>query len=570
MPNVQLEPGRFQRRAPARAITEPSDVDGSKPNVLLVVLDDVPTFFYEAWDSKHPFVPEGVNPRNTSVDPRGLDIYVQVPVLQSLMADGVTFLNAYAQPVCGSDRACLFSGRWAHQHGIGSQVQGTREFNNFVHNSLAFDSATPLAQLMGSHGYTTGIAGKWHLSNHTARELPGLAEPGSGWAHIAGEGKWDDYRCTFSNLASSKSSKPPGAPGGNYSFYVARNGFSPPDTVQSFFPWAGAQQTGFYSADVVFDDAKDFIGGASEPWFSVIAPNPMHNPFQYPMPQDKIRTPLYRRGANDRENQLIWTNSAAALEFIDTRLGELLDGLPPDQRARTVVVFTSDNGGPTQILQSLRDKGSGTRQAPEPYDLGPTMDSLIARMAFKTQVFEGGIRVPLVISGPAVAQSMRGQSVEALAHSTDLYTTLGALAGATPADLTERASGVSLLPIVDGTRASVRDEILCQIFRIDEDGSGVGRPGDHTVIESLGEPVTSTNYNAMGYTLVIGGQGSLNGRYKLIRTYDPAGNLTELYRLEDADSAAIDLYEQQDLVSDPTYAGILGVMNAGLDAVLAS
>ena len=560
-----VEPSKIERADPAHGVSEPSDVDGSKPNIILVLLDDTPTFFYEAWDPKHPFVAEGVNPRNTSADPAGLDIYIQSPVLQSLIADGVAFLNAYAQPVCGNDRACIFSGRWTHQHGIGRQVKGLREFNNFTHNSVAFDTAVPIAELMKQQGYTTGIAGKWHLANHTRRELPSLAETGTGWAHIEAEGKWDDYRCTFSNLASSKSAKPPGAPGNNYSFYVARNGFAPPDTVQSFSPAPGAQQAGFYAGDIVFSDAEAFVSQAPQPWLSVISPNPVHNPFSYPMPQGRIQTPLYRRGPNDPDNQLIWTNCAAALEFIDARLGELLDSLPPRTRARTVVIFSSDNGGPTQILRSMRDQGSGTFSQPQPYDLGPTMDALIESMAFKTHVREGGVRVPLVISGPAVAPSMRGQSVEGLAHCVDLYATLAALAGAP----TTGVAGVSLLPILQGHRASVRNALLCHTFQIDEDGSGVGWPGDHTVIEKLGEPASSSNMNLMGYTRVITRQGALDGRYKLIRTYDPGGNLTELYRLEDGSSAPVDLYEQVDIAKDPTYATILKTMNNGLDAVLA-
>lgn len=561
----RVTPSRTRRTDPAHGLQRPSAADGSRPNIILVLLDDTPTFFYEAWDSKHTFVGEGVNPRNTSTDPRGLDIYVQAPVLQELIGDGVAFLNAYAQPVCGADRASVFSGLWAHQHGIGRQVQGVREFNTFSHNSRQFNTAVPIAQLLRERGYTTGIAGKWHLANHTRRELPSLTEPGTGWAHIPQEGKWDDYRCTFSNLASTNSAKPSGVAGSNYSFFVARNGFSPPDTVQSFSPAVGAQQAGFYAGDIVFDDAAEFIAGAPEPWLSVVTPNPMHNPFQYPMPQGKIRTPLYRRGPNDLENQLIWTNCAAALEFIDTRLGELLEGLPAGQRERTVVIFCSDNGGPTQVLASMRDEGGGTRFAPQPYSLGPTMEALIPRMAFKGSVLEGGTRVPLVISGPPVAGPMRGRSVQALAHSVDLYATIAALAGADPGII----AGVSLLPILQGERASVRNGLLCHTFAIDEDGSGVGRPGDHTLVAERGETVSPSNFDVMGYTRVITNQGAQAGRYKLVRTYDPLGNRVELYQLEDRASQPVDLYEQNDLAANPAYAEVLQIMNDGLDAMLA-
>ncbi|MFT5052149.1 MAG: arylsulfatase A-like enzyme [Chlamydiales bacterium] len=617
-------PAEDPQPAPARAF---------KPNILLIVVDDVPTFFYRDWDSKNPFRADGVNPENTSVDPEGSDIYIQHPVLDKLMANGVTFLNHYAQPTCGTDRAAMFSGLWAHRNGIGSPVAGNREFNNFVHNDVRFDRATPLAKAVGARGYQTGICGKWHLA---AKAEDG----GSDWEHIPDVGGWDWYASTFSNFTIDK--KPVGGPrtkispisaehgwidagggrwqktdidefhfgnlafmffdgvtnavaertadevdqpgewylntentlllcpgagglverarrlkGGHYNFFVDRNG-AVDHHRSGYFSELGplaAEIGGFFSGDIVFDDAETFVAQTSEPWFLAITPNSPHSPYEYPMPDALVETDLYKQGPNTAPNeQSAWTNFCAQLEFHDARLGEFLDNMDPEVRSRTVVIWTSDNGVPQQIMWKLRDdRFHGVGRAGVGATLSKLIDSGEARPVsrrFKSSPYEGGGRVPLVISGPAVSSAMRGKKVQALSHTVDLYATVLALAGGSMSGI----SGVSQLPIVQGTETAVRDELISHQFRIE------GTNGDHTAITAGPD---KENFDELGYSLIFTDAGPLNGRYKLVRklvSASPQVFRHELYQLEDENGQGVDLYEQADLFGNPTYQAIeLGI-----------
>jgi len=626
--------------APADESPE-GDLPIAKPNILLVVLDDVPTFFYRDWDSKHPFIADGVNPSNKSVDGAGSDIYVQHPVLDSLIADGVTFLNHYAQPTCGTDRAAMFSGLWPHRNGIGSPVAGAREFNNFTHNDTRFDTAVPLATAVAAQGYETSICGKWHLASR-------MEEGGTDWAHIPTEGGWDWYASTFSNFTIDK--KPLGGPrtqispisaengwidagngrwkktdpgefhfgnlaflffddvpnghpeksqakvdqpgewyltndntlfvipgagghverarrlkGGHYNFLVDRNGIIDQHRTHHIGELGSlaAQVPGAFSGDIVFDDAQEFVTQASEPWFLAITPNSPHSPYDYPMPDSKVETALYRQGPNTEPNeQSVWTNFCAQLEFHDARLGEFLDGMDADVRARTVILWTSDNGAPQQVMWKLRDDRShGLGDVGVGATLSALIDSGEAKdnvPRFKNSPYEGGSRVPLVISGPAVSAAMRGQRVQALSHTVDLYATVLAIAGGAIPGI----SGVSQLPVLDGSVESVRDEVLAHSFRIE------GTNGDHRAITSGPD---DDNFDELGYSLVFPDEGPLSGRYKLVRKLVSASPLEfrhELYRLEDEDGQAVDLYEQTDLFGDATYLSIETRIQARLQALL--
>ena len=96
----------------------------------------------------------------------------------------------------------------------------------------------------------------------------------------------------------------------------------------------------------------------------------------------------------------------AMLEAMDTQIGRLLAALDPEVRDNTYVIFMGDNGtwGPV-ISPPFRDgRAKGT-------------------------VYEGGVSVPLIVTGPGVAQ---GGVSEALVNSTDLFATIMEMAGLDP------------------------------------------------------------------------------------------------------------------------------------------
>ncbi|MEK9531012.1 MAG: sulfatase/phosphatase domain-containing protein, partial [Flavobacteriaceae bacterium] len=91
------------------------------------------------------------------------------------------------------------------------------------------------------------------------------------------------------------------------------------------------------------------------------------------------------------------------IEALDTELGRVIESIP-NGLENTIVIFLGDNGTPSQVVQSPYR----TRRA-------------------KGSIFQGGINVPMVISGVGVTR--KGEREDALIQSTDLFTTIAQMAG---------------------------------------------------------------------------------------------------------------------------------------------
>jgi arylsulfatase B len=160
-----------------------------------------------------------------------------------------------------------------------------------------------------------------------------------------------------------------------------------------------------YATTDTTNDALAWINArGSNPWFAWVAYNAPHSPFHKP-PSD-LHTydtevsgwntlPI---GANQR------THFNAAIEALDTEIGRLLSSMTPTVLANTWVIFVGDNGSPPQVVQ-------------DPF--GSTHA--------KNTLYEGGVRVPLLISGPGVVSPDRESSD--LVHAVDLYSTILEMAG---------------------------------------------------------------------------------------------------------------------------------------------
>ena len=94
----------------------------------------------------------------------------------------------------------------------------------------------------------------------------------------------------------------------------------------------------------------------------------------------------------------------AAIEAMDHEIGRLLDSFSADTRANTVIIYMGDNGTPRRVFQ------------------GPS------RQRAKGSVYQGGVAVPMIISGRGVSRT--GEREDALVSSVDLFATIANLAGA--------------------------------------------------------------------------------------------------------------------------------------------
>lgn len=159
---------------------------------------------------------------------------------------------------------------------------------------------------------------------------------------------------------------------------------------------------GNYLSDRLTDEALEFVGRQQErPFFVYLADHAVHAPFD---PKPDLLAKYTRKAArgSDRRNDPAY---AATVEAVDRNVGRIISRLR-DLRldGTTYVIFTSDNGG-------------------TPHSTAPLNGS-------KGQLYEGGIRVPLVVAGPGIANP--GTTSAVPVASIDLYPTLLDLAGATP------------------------------------------------------------------------------------------------------------------------------------------
>ncbi len=189
------------------------------------------------------------------------------------------------------------------------------------------------------------------------------------------------------------------------------------------------------------DDAIARTQEMAEPWFLYLALNAAHTPLS-PPPPELITTPV---SVDDDDNVLF----DATVEAMDTEIGRLLEAMGPELLSRTTLIAVGDNGTPEHAVD-------------------PPLDPSRA----KHTVYEGGVRVPLIITGPHVAEP--GSVSDALVHIADLFPTTLHIAGvplsgpddALALDLGEPIAldGRSLLPLLLDPRAPGHDELFVEAF----------------------------------------------------------------------------------------------------------
>lgn len=157
-----------------------------------------------------------------------------------------------------------------------------------------------------------------------------------------------------------------------------------------------------YATTAITDYAIDYIARQeatrpNDPWFVYQAYNAAHSPFQVP-PRELHSVNLGDLEPGTVANTL--PTYKAILQSLDTSIGRLLENVDLEE---TTVIFIGDNGTPA----NQKDTGTGIR-------------------ASKGSVYEGGVRVPLVVAGAGVTR--RGRE-DALVVSSDLYATILSLTG---------------------------------------------------------------------------------------------------------------------------------------------
>ena len=356
---------------------------------------------------------------------------IPTPHIDSLASSGVRFTDGYVTAAfCSASRAGLMTGRYQTRFG--------HEFNPTGHRNEDPAAGLPagqktIADQLQAVGYTTALFGKWHLGG-TAAYHPhrrGFDEF-FGFMHEGHYFVAPPYRGVTTMLRRRA------LPGGQTGRWFSRNekliytdhmGSNEPDYDADNPILRGGQpvEEKEYLTDALTREAVDFINRASDrPFFLYLAYNAVHSPLQgadrYMKKFDHVED-IHRR------------IFAAMLANLDDSVGEVIAALEQNELTEnTIIVFLSDNGGPTRELTS----------------------SNLPLRGGKGQMYEGGIRVPFMVQWKGTIAA--GQLYRQPVLSTDLMATFSALADA-PLPRTKLDS-VDLLPYIQGDRNGAPHDYL--------------------------------------------------------------------------------------------------------------
>jgi arylsulfatase A-like enzyme len=379
----------------------------------------------------------------------------ETPHIDRLTDAGMRFTDAYAaSPVCSPTRASILTGKHPARLNItdwiGGRQRGALLPAEYVHQ-LPLDEVT-VAETLREAGYATGFIGKWHLG-----DWPYFPENQGFDVNVAGHGA--------------------GHPASYFYPYRAEEGRSPAWDVPGLEDGAAGE----YLTDRLTEEALRFIEThRDQPFLLFLAHYAVHTPIQSkPEPEDKYRAKaaslpppadppfqsesgraLTRRHQDDPAYAGMVESVDESLGLIMEKLGEL--GLTQN----TVVIFTSDNGGLTTL--------AGDGKAPT---------AVQPLRAGKGWLYEGGVRVPLIIRWPGMVAE-GGVSAEPVT-SADLYPTILQLAGLELRPGQHR-DGRSLVPTLRGEVALDRVALYWHFPHYHGSGnrpSGAVRAGDFKLIE---------------------------------------------------------------------------------------
>lgn len=193
--------------------------------------------------------------------------------------------------------------------------------------------------------------------------------------------------------------------------------------VQDYYSWplienGNSTTTTDYSTSKLTDLAIDWKALQTKPWFLWMAYNAPHTPFHL------APTELHSQGNLPTDEASIDANPLpyylSALEALDTEIGRLINSMSDEEKANTIIIFIGDNGTPGQVAQN-------------PY----------GRRTAKGSLYQGGINVPLVVSGLGV--NRMGEREAALINVTDLYTSIANMAGVSGTSIHNSQSFYNLL-----------------------------------------------------------------------------------------------------------------------------
>lgn len=383
------------------ALVLPLGLRAATPNIIIILADDLG---YGELSCQNP------------------QTDIPTPHIDSIAKNGMRCTQAYVTaPNCSPSRAGMLTGRIPTRFGYENNPTGAK--NELPEFGIPVQETT-IAELLQDHGYTTGLIGKWHLGG-TARYHPtrhGFDEF-FGFTH---EGHFfvpPPYRGVTTMLrrkALPENKRGRWTSKDGRTIYTTHMRHSEPDYDANNPIIRGGQpvEEQAYLTDALTREAVSFITRHHDrPYFLYLAYNAVHSPLQGAdtyMAKFAHLPDIHRR------------IFAAMLANLDDGVGEVLQAVrSTNQEEDTLIVFLSDNGGPTRELTSCNLPLRGE----------------------KGQMYEGGLRVPFMMQwkGHLPANKLYHHPVS----SMDLFATAAAMAEIpSPSNI----DGIDLFPFLNGSK----------------------------------------------------------------------------------------------------------------------
>jgi len=442
-------------------ITLAANKPSQQPNVIVILADDLGYTDLSAYGSE-----------------------IHTPNIDRLADQGMKFSNYHTSPNCAPSRAMLLTGVDSHLAGVPNmpeslppELAGYENYDGVLSPNVA-----TVASLLHADGYHTYMTGKWHLGETDANQPFNRGfEQTLSMPHSSAD-NWQDrpYMALYDHADWT------------------RNG----EDVHLEEP--------FYSSELLVDEMIGFIDSNlsdGQPFFSYLSFLAVHAPVQAPkeftdryletynegwsalrdsrhdsavriglVPEDSDRvthdfiddwdTLSEEEQQFEAKRMAVYAGMVSAMDY---NIGRLLDYLEESgQLDKTVIIFTSDNGpeysnypdpaiesmGYTHEHENLGEMGSFNY-------IGPNWASAAASPLsyFKFHPNEGGLRVPLIISGPGIESQSSFQNVAV--HVTDIAPTILAMANVEPPQerfggrQIEPMTGKNMIPLLDGTAEQI-------------------------------------------------------------------------------------------------------------------
>ncbi len=307
--------------------------------------------------------------------------FIETPNLDQLAKEGMRFTQAYQQTVCSPSRAALLTGMHPARLGI-TDYLGPQAGEKFLDPKLE-----TINERLKEAGYVSGLIGKWHLTGNYAE--------GKGSPDKHG---WDEVICSETGYIG----------GGSY--------FYPYKHITGITAKLGENE---YLTDRLNLEACNFIKKNKEKsFFLYLSHYGVHTVLSAKealiqkyegKPQAGTRT----GAGSDKNNPVL----AAMIESVDEGVGKIRQTLEElGLTKNTLIIFTSDNGG-----EAVRVSRDG--------NLIPSVTSVAPLRGGKSHLYEGGIRVPLIVSWPGITPN--ASVCASPVNGLDWYPTLLAVAGLT-------------------------------------------------------------------------------------------------------------------------------------------